>query len=71
MELDYFYSGLYSSLLETEPDGKDANLLRAALFYIYIFRPLTPASHRKPALSDYSASRNRRSALTDYTRSAT
>lgn len=31
VEPDYFYSGLYRSLLETEPDGKGAGLLRAAL----------------------------------------
>ena len=31
VEPDYFYSGLYRSLLETEPDGNGAGLLRAAL----------------------------------------
>ncbi|OGS97447.1 MAG: hypothetical protein A3K04_00800 [Gallionellales bacterium RBG_16_56_9] len=31
VEPDYFYSGLYRSLLEAEPDAKGANLLRAAL----------------------------------------
>lgn len=31
VEPDYFYSGLYRSLLEAEPDSKGANLLRAAL----------------------------------------
>ncbi len=31
VEPDYFYSGLYRSLLETEPNGKGTSLLRAAL----------------------------------------
>ncbi|MBI5436398.1 MAG: hypothetical protein HY937_04745 [Nitrosomonadales bacterium] len=31
VEPDYFYSGLYRSLLETEPNGKGTSLLRTAL----------------------------------------
>lgn len=54
VEPDYFYSGLYRSLLETEPDSKGVGLLRtalknsleslcAALFFIDTFRSLTSA----------------------------